>query len=334
MRSSWTRVRVGIIGALFVGALITTTATAHAECLKYSSSPVVFGRQGVGSITTVTVTVTVTCATVKFEKDKMSGGEGGLGVWLSGKGEENPKKDKCAGKELEKSEACNIIFAFEPAKREAYASTYELTTSVGLEKISLSGTGTDGWIVAGKGIGGGEKTEIDGSGWDGGQMEFMVTGINVDLYCADSSARAGASNVLEEAGKLKSKIEYGGCSVSEVSKAGGSAPVIGCKLEESFASETEGELTGPGEVMLKPVTGENVFVIEKVGTGSCAIEGKYQIIGTQVCTVPASGVGRPLASLACTPGGSGLTLEVSKEPIRLYSTELLGVASGGSWRST
>ncbi len=203
---------------------------------------------------------------------------------------------------------------------------------------------THQWIINGTPLATGEKTEIQGNNLpyvQEGQFESTIGGLNIHLYCQTALVPSGASNVLEGGanGKAKILIEFRGCAIFQVTKAGVSEPLSTCKIEsEPILAEAEGELKEAGILTLKPLStseeGGTVFSkfnITKV-TGTCAIEGKYKVKGSQACVIPHFGVDAYVGVLECTPGGSSLTLLA--EPARLYLGTGITLEKGGKFHAT
>jgi hypothetical protein len=190
---------------------------------------------------------------------------------------------------------------------------------------TASATSTHQWIIEGTSLGSTSKAEVQGNGLphiQEGQIESSIAGLGLHIYCQTTILPSGASNVLEggTVGKIKSKIEFTGCSIFDVTSKGASEHLATCKIEtEPIVAEAEGELTGAGVLTLKGLSGGAIAKFNLVKANkeaSCAAETKTEVKGSQVCVFPHDGVEAYTHVLECLPGGSSLTL--SGEPARLY----------------
>ncbi len=151
------------------------------------------------------------------------------------------------------------------------------------------------------------------------KFESIIAKLNVNINCAVAVAPGGAANVLETAGKIKSKIEFKDCSIYKTAK-GATEEQIACSLKEPVVAEAEGSLNGAGELELKPTAANKTLFseFEIVGTG-CAIAGKQKVEGEpQRCAIPNYGVEAEIGFVSCGPGGSALKL--GTEGAKLYFT--------------
>ncbi len=159
------------------------------------------------------------------------------------------------------------------------------------------------WIDNGSAIAKGETVEVRGSGGIG--LEAIVASLTTHIGCGEGLLPAGPSNVLEEAGKFKSKIELKACGVDIVS-SGVEEDEPTCKIL-NFNVESTGELTESGIVNISGVGTEKVFgeiAISKVaGAEACALEGTFKLTGTATCDVPDYPVKSPGIAIGCSPPG-------------------------------
>ncbi len=199
---------------------------------------------------------------------------------------------------------------------------------------------THQWIINGTALGKTETTEFQGNGLpyvQEGQFETSLAGLQLHIYCQTAIMPSGTTNVLVggEVGKAEVFIEFTGCAVFEVSKAGVSVPLSTCKIEEEpIVAIAEGEMKEAGILTLKE-KGQvfSKFHITKVGATTCAVEAKVEVKGTQVCVLPHFGVALYVHVLECTPGGSSLENN-AKEPARLYLGTGITLEKGGKFWSS
>jgi hypothetical protein len=174
------------------------------------------------------------------------------------------------------------------------------------------------FFVNEKAIGKGEKVEVQGNQIPGvNQLEGTVAKLQVHITCQENPLPAGSTDVLEEAGKLKIKSEYKGCTVSTVS-GGVVENQPKCKLKE-FAAEGSGELIESGTMSVKGSPLGTVHIEEVTGAGACTLTGEFKMEGTQACTVPHSEVVVTVLTVECNPAGSK-ELKLGAEPTKLTST--------------
>ncbi len=199
---------------------------------------------------------------------------------------------------------------------------------------------THQWIINGTALGKTETTEFQGNGLpyvQEGQFESAVAGTSLHIYCQTAILPSGPKNVLVggEVGKAEVSIEFSGCALFTISKAGVSETLSTCKIEtEPIIATAEGEMKEAGILTLKEKgVPFSKFNIVKVGTSTCGAEIKLEIKGTQVCVLPHFGVALYVHVLECTPGGSSLTTSLA-EPARLYLGTGITLEKGGKFWSS
>jgi hypothetical protein len=173
------------------------------------------------------------------------------------------------------------------------------------------------FIVNGKTIAKGEKVEIQGSG--GIYLEATLAKTLTHIECQQALLPVGASNVLEEGGKSKLKVEFKGCTVTTVI-AGAVENQPKCKVV-SFNLEGTSELPEAGVASIVGSGAEKLFskieVAEVSGAGACALAGTYELKGTQLCDIPAYSETLPGFGIACPPVG-GKEVKLATETAKLY----------------
>ncbi len=184
-----------------------------------------------------------------------------------------------------------------------------------------AGASAHEFLVNGTAIAPAEKIEVQGN-VIAVQTEGILAGASIHTTCQEGVVPA-ASNLLEEKGKVKIKIEYKACTISTVN-AGVVENLPKCKLA-SFNIEGSGELTEAGVVSIKgsPFA---TLKIEENG-GACTLKGEFKEEGTVLCSIPDYSVTGNLALLVCTPTGS-TGLKEGTEPAKLYLTTGLYAAKG------
>ncbi len=198
---------------------------------------------------------------------------------------------------------------------------------------------THQWIINGTALGTGEKTEFQGNGLpyvQEGQFETSIGGAPIHIHCQTPFLPSGMKNVLVggEVGKAEVLLEFFGCVLSSISKTGVSETISNCKIEsEPIEVVAEAELKEAGIVTFKEKGAPFAkFGITKV-TGTCVIEAKLEVKGTQACVVPHFGVALYVHVLECTPGGSSVESSL-REPVSPYIGLGITLEKGGKYRAS
>lgn len=166
------------------------------------------------------------------------------------------------------------------------------------------------FLVNGSAIKAGEKVEVKGSG--GVALEAEIAKIAAHIGCGEGLLPTGASDLLEEAGKFKSKIELKACGIDMVS-AGAEEDLPKCKVA-NFNVESTGELTEAGIATVSGTGTEKllgqILVSEVAGAGACTLSGTYKLLGTTTCDIPDYPVTSPAIAVGCNPlGGKEVKLD-------------------------
>lgn len=188
------------------------------------------------------------------------------------------------------------------------------------------------FIVNGKAVGVKEKVEVEGSG--GIFLEATVAKTATHLACGEGLLPIGATNVLEELGKFKSKVEFKACTATAVS-AGVEEDEPKCKVP-SFNLEGTGELTEAGVASVTGSAAEKTFATVKIeevtGAGACALAGTYELKGTSLCDVPDYLVTGPGIVMGCSPLGAK-EVKFGTEPAKLDLSLGIGGTKGQTFSS-
>jgi hypothetical protein len=199
-----------------------------------------------------------------------------------------------------------------------------LLVTFALSAVSSPTVSAHEFIVNGKGVAAGEKVEFGGN-WQQQQqqqIEIVVAKLSAHMHCQMVIIPIGTTNVLEEKGKMKVKIEFKACTVYTLS-----GEIIEnqpkCKIKE-FTAEGSGELTEAGMITVKGAPFATIHIEEVTGAGACTLAGEFKIEGTQLCPISHYAVGVIVIIITCNPAGSK-ELKLGGEPAKLY---LPLVASG------
>jgi hypothetical protein len=173
------------------------------------------------------------------------------------------------------------------------------------------------FLVNGSAIAKGEKVEVKGGG--GVDLEATIAKLTTHIGCGEGLLPAGTSNVLEEAGKFKSKIELKACG-TDIVNSGAEEDEPTCKVA-NFNVESAGELSEAGIASISGTGTEKIFgeivISEVTGAGACALAGTYKITGTTTCDIADYPVTSPGITIGCNPlGGKEVKLSGS-EAIKL-----------------
>jgi hypothetical protein len=175
------------------------------------------------------------------------------------------------------------------------------------------------FVVEGKAIAKGSKVEVRGSG--GVALEGSIAALSSHIGCGEGLLPVGTSNVLEEAGKFKSKIELKACGTDDIS-AGVEEDEPKCKVP-NFNVESTGELIEGGVASVSGSGTEKSFATIKIeevsGAGACAVAGEFALKGATTCDVPDYLVTSPGFLIACNPLG-GKEVKLGKETTKLDLT--------------
>jgi hypothetical protein len=178
-----------------------------------------------------------------------------------------------------------------------------------------------------------EAVEVRGGGGVG--LEAKVAKLTAHIGCAEGLLPAGASNVLEEAGKFKAKIELKACGVDIVS-AGVEEDIPTCQVP-NFNVEGTGELTEGGIATMSGVGASKVFakiaISEVKGAGACTLAGTYELRGITACDIPDYLVTIPGIVIGCDPLGNK-EVKLGSEPTKLDLGLGLEGAKGQTFSST
>jgi hypothetical protein len=159
------------------------------------------------------------------------------------------------------------------------------------------------------------------------RIEMTVASTKVAFTC-----RENASPVkLETSGKSLGKLNYSDCALDEVTSKGIESLLTTCTVTEPIEFKTKGELIGtkgPVEVELRPETGTLFTTLELTGA-SCALKGKYEVGGSQICSLPGVEVTADDHEVACAESGS--KLEVKKEPAKALTDDAIVLVTGKGW---
>lgn len=160
------------------------------------------------------------------------------------------------------------------------------------------------FLVNGAAIAKTEKVEVKGNGAVALEAEIAKTAAHIG--CSEGLLPSGVSDVLEEAGKFRSKIELKACGVDIVS-GGGEEDLPKCKVA-NFNVENTGELTEAGIATVLGAGAERLFgqilISEVTGAGACTLTGTYKLTGTTACDIPDYQVTNPGITVACSPLGA------------------------------
>jgi hypothetical protein len=138
------------------------------------------------------------------------------------------------------------------------------------------------FMVGGKTIAEGEKVEIQETQIPGrNEIEGLVKSLSVNIPCQQAASAAGTA-FLEAKGEGKSTIEFKGCTPVEVNK-GVVENVPGCAVEKGKFSNILNGILSKIDYLLTPAGKEGgvVVTIGKSGKEACALEGSFDIEGTQ-----------------------------------------------------
>jgi hypothetical protein len=181
---------------------------------------------------------------------------------------------------------------------------------------SSTALATHEFLVNGKAIAKGEKVEVQGNVIAEG-TETTIAKLPVHMACVEGAVPPGTTNVLEEAGKFKTKVEYKTCGVVTVS-GGIAEDQPKCKVP-GFITEGSGELTEAGVVSIKGTPFATVRIEEVAGAGACALTGEYKVEGTQLCAIPDYSLTGYIGPIVCDPTGSK-ELKLGGEVLKVFST--------------
>jgi hypothetical protein len=172
------------------------------------------------------------------------------------------------------------------------------------------------FLVNGKGVAKEEKVEVDGTGAI--FLEATVAKTATHLACGEGVIPTGASNVLEELGKFKTKLELKACTSTSVA-AGVEEDAPKCKVP-NFNLEATGELTEAGIATVSGTGAEKILATVKIeevaGAGACALAGTFKLKGSTGCDIPDYLVTHPGFGVGCTPPG-GKEVKFGEEPAKL-----------------
>jgi hypothetical protein len=172
------------------------------------------------------------------------------------------------------------------------------------------------FIVNGASVSKGVKVEVQGGG--GVFVETTVASVATHIECGEGLLPVGTANVLEEAGKFKSKLELKACTATTVG-SGVEEDTPKCKVS-NFAVEGTGELTEAG---ISNISGTGaskglakVEISEVAGAGACSLAGTFELKGATACDLPDYLVTSPGIAIGCNPLG-GKELKFGPEPAKL-----------------
>jgi hypothetical protein len=173
------------------------------------------------------------------------------------------------------------------------------------------------FLINGSAIAKGETVEVRGGGGVG--LEAMIAKLTTHVGCGEGLLPTGASNVLEEAGKFKSKIEFKACG-TDIVNAGAEEDESTCKVA-NFNVESTGELTEAGIATVSGAGTEkllgSVIISEVTGAGACALTGTYKLTGTTLCDIPNYPVINPEITMGCSPPGGKEVKLSGSESVKL-----------------
>jgi hypothetical protein len=189
--------------------------------------------------------------------------------------------------------------------------TISTALACGVAALACSGLAiAHEFLVNGSAIKAGEKVEVKGSG--GVALEAEIAKTPAHIGCGEGLLPAGASNLLEEAGKFKSKIELKACGIDMVI-FGVEEDLPKCKVA-NFNVENTGALTEAGIATVLGTGAEKllgqILVSEVTGAGACTLAGTYKLLGTTTCDIPDYPVTSPGIVVGCNPlGGKEVKLD-------------------------
>ncbi len=166
------------------------------------------------------------------------------------------------------------------------------------------------------------------------QFESVVKGTSIHITCQETLI-GSEKNFLEGGNPGKAKLfpEFKACTGYSVNtKTHLVENLPECKTKVT-STQAEGELTGPGELTLRPKSGSSFAEVEfATETGACTIAGTFKVEGNELCTLPHFAVEGAVAQLECNPGGSSLKLG-GTEPAKFYGGFALASTKGNKFSS-
>jgi hypothetical protein len=186
------------------------------------------------------------------------------------------------------------------------------------------------YFIEGKELTSNETVEVAGTE-DG--MEFTAGSTKVIMICGNNAS----VGKLEASGKSVVELYLGSCTLDEVGSKGSETFLEACTVAEPVEFKTKGELIGtkgPVEVELKPETGTLFTTLELTGA-SCALKGKYEVSGSQICSQPDGEAQNIDHELLCTESGGKLEIgkekEAEKDKDRLVVDDGVTLNSHNEW---
>lgn len=166
-----------------------------------------------------------------------------------------------------------------------------------------------------------ETFEIEGTSGIS-KLKTTIKKEAVTIECTKDIIRV----IIEDEGKSKGEeLLFTGCSAVGLSAC--TVPNISAK----FIDQLVGTQSAP-EDEFKPTVAGGTFVTVELAGSLCALKGKYEVKGTQICKLPSILEQLPEHTIECTEAGSHLTF--GGESATFTSTaklQLVGRAAGWSW---
>ncbi len=174
-----------------------------------------------------------------------------------------------------------------------------------------------------------ENLKVEGSGPAGG-LETTVAKLHIVLDCQEDVI---AGEIKNNKGKGESigKIEFRNCDFYK-SEKGRKVPLTACGVAEGLKAEATDELTEHGQDLFRGVGPNEKFAEFEITGESCAIDGRFEVIGSQLCTIPEAEFEKVVHGLICTPPGSKLLF--GKEAAQLFGEGQVKLENKKSFSAT
>ncbi len=162
---------------------------------------------------------------------------------------------------------------------------------------------------------------IEGDSLTGG-LETKIAKLNTVLICQEDIVKGE----IKPKGESTAIVEFKNCYLVEKNKEGKKTFLTACSVKEPVEAKANDELTEHSIDVFKGSGEKEKFAEVEIKGEGCALNGKYEVLGSQTCAIPESEFEKAVHSLICTPAGSKLTF--GKEAAQLFGEEQVKLKSG------
>lgn len=214
-----------------------------------------------------------------------------------------------------------------PKTRSIPLSLLVLFALGAIVSTTASANSTHIFVIEGTALTSGSESVEGSAGLSLQKIETRIAKLLVVKECQED---IGTSEIKPE-GQTVGRAEGKNCHLYEDHK-GKKVLLSACQIKEPLEFAFTGEVLEHGVGIVEGASEKERFAEIEIKGEGCALNGKFEITGSQTCTSRESAFEKTIHEASCTPAES--KLRFGKEPAQLFGTGLAKLKSGKTWSST